>query len=147
LSISFDTNILVYAHDESDPSKHRRAKLLLNRFVRNQYPLAGQVLSEFLNVNHRKNLVGHAAAMRIVATASWVFHVIELNVALRQSASAVCATEKIQFYDAQIIAAVASANGQILLSEDMQDGRQIMGVTVINPFNPANAPAIAAALA
>lgn len=49
----------------------------------------------------------------------------------------------LQFFDAVIIAVSRRAGAAILLSEDMQDGQVIEGLTIINPFAPANASVIA----
>jgi predicted nucleic acid-binding protein len=41
---------------------------------------------------------------------------------------------RLSFYDGVIVAAAVLAKCDILLSEDMQDGRQIEGLVVRNPF-------------
>jgi len=45
----------------------------------------------------------------------------------------------LQFFDALIISVAERSGATILLSEDLQDGRQFEGLRVLNPFNPDNA--------
>jgi predicted nucleic acid-binding protein len=44
------------------------------------------------------------------------------------------------FYDALIVAAAVEAGCDRLYSEDLQNGRDIGGTTIINPFAPGGAP-------
>jgi len=37
-----------------------------------------------------------------------------------------------------VCAAAASAGAGVLLTEDMQDGRVLNGLRLVNPFNPTN---------
>ena len=54
---------------------------------------------------------------------------------------------KLQHWDAMILSAAADAGCPILLSEDMQHGFVVRGVTVINPFADEMHPKLAALLA
>ncbi|MGE3643397.1 MAG: PIN domain-containing protein [Beijerinckiaceae bacterium] len=38
------------------------------------------------------------------------------------------------FYDALIVASAVESGCETLLSEDMQDGRDISGIRIVNPF-------------
>lgn len=44
----------------------------------------------------------------------------------------------LQFWDAIVCAAAIEARAKALLTEDMQDGRMINGLLIVNPFHPAN---------
>jgi predicted nucleic acid-binding protein len=46
------------------------------------------------------------------------------------------------FWDALIVAAARSAGCQVLLSEDLQDGQDLGGIVVVDPFrrDPASIP-------
>ena len=46
---------------------------------------------------------------------------------------------RLGIWDARLLAICAAHGCDHLLSEDMQDGAHYDGVTVVNPFNPANA--------
>jgi predicted nucleic acid-binding protein len=52
----------------------------------------------------------------------------------------------LSFWDAMLWAVARKANCRLLLSEDMHDGQLVGGVTIVNPFAPANAVLIEAAL-
>jgi predicted nucleic acid-binding protein len=41
---------------------------------------------------------------------------------------------RLAFWDALIVAAAVAAGARILLSEDMQEGAEIEGVLIVNPF-------------
>ena len=48
----------------------------------------------------------------------------------------------LSIWDAHLLAVCNAHRCDHLLSEDLQDGGQYGGVTVVNPFNAANAPLI-----
>lgn len=140
--ISVDTNLLIYAIDKDDSSKHRRAIDILRRMSDSDHVIAQQVLGEFLAVVRRRPAArGLAIGMmfdrlltfyKIVATPSDVLF----------PAYERATRYKIQFWDALIVT-VCLANGvRHLLSEDLQDGQQIDGLTILNPFTPNNKAAI-----
>ena len=45
----------------------------------------------------------------------------------------------LSFWDALIVAAAATARATVLLTEDLQEGAEIDGVLVVNPFRTAPA--------
>ena len=53
---------------------------------------------------------------------------------------AIAATRRhaIPFWDAMLWATVKAAGCRFLLTEDLQDGRDLEGVRFVNPFNAAN---------
>jgi predicted nucleic acid-binding protein len=52
----------------------------------------------------------------------------------------------LQYFDALIITVAARAGATMLLSEDMQDGLEVEGLRVVNPFVAGNDGVIAGAL-
>ena len=52
----------------------------------------------------------------------------------------------LSFWDALLWATVRAVGCRVLLSEDMQDGRVLGGVTILNPFAEANTPRVNALL-
>jgi predicted nucleic acid-binding protein len=54
---------------------------------------------------------------------------------------------RLQFWDSMIIAASAEAGCTLLLSEDMQDGFAVAGLTIVNPFTASPHPKLARLLA
>ena len=49
---------------------------------------------------------------------------------------------RIGFWDALMCATASRAGLQYLLSEDLQDGRQLASLRIVNPFRPENAALI-----
>ncbi len=54
---------------------------------------------------------------------------------------------RLQLWDCVVCVAALDAGARVLLTEDMQDGRTIDGLRLLNPFAPANDEAIEAVLA
>ena len=48
----------------------------------------------------------------------------------------------LQFWDAVVCAAADSAGAELLLTEDLQDGRRLGNLLFINPFAPENSVTI-----
>ena len=63
-----------------------------------------------------------------------------------ETASALAEAHRMQLWDCVVCAASAHTGARALLTEDMQDGRMLDGLRLINPFAPANAGAIDALL-
>jgi predicted nucleic acid-binding protein len=146
--IAIDTNILVYADSASDPlGRHIRAFTLLESLslTNNCVPL--QVLSEFLNVSRRKTIMPYEKAVARVEAYSLLFDTPMTTLFDIADAGQLCIRHNLQFFDAVIVVVARRAGATILLSEDMHDGLELDGLTLINPFNPANESRIDAYLA
>ena len=124
-----DTNVLVYA--VSNDCRQRRAQELLAAGG----TISVQVLNEFTNVLLNKLRRGWPD---IEAALGDVCAVLEpatpLTIATHQTARTLARSHGLSFYDALIAAAALEAGCDKLLSEDMQDGRVIPGLTIVNPF-------------
>lgn len=146
--IAVDTNILVYAESPADPElRHEAAARLLTRLGLIGAIMPTQVLAEFANVSRRKQLASPDLILSKLGAYATVFRTPPTNCHDVEQATAISARTGLQFVDALIIAVAASAGATMLLSEDMQDGLQVEGLTVLNPFNAANSAAIADQLA
>jgi len=145
---SLDTNVLLYAADTAgDAEKHRVAVALLDRLsAAGRGLLALQALTEFYAVTIRKHRVAPERAAVYVDTWSDVFPVREAVFADVADAMRVHRDHGIPFWDGMIWAVTRRAGARFLLSEDLQDGRELEGVRVVNPFNPANAAVLENAL-
>jgi predicted nucleic acid-binding protein len=130
----FDTNVLVYADDLDYPAKQLTARKLWA-----EYRLAGsgvvslQVLQEyFVNVTRKLGVDPEIARQKIELLTE--FNMIVLAAADVLAAVDLHRSDKISFWDALIVRAASKSGCQILLSEDMQHGRVIDGVEIVNPF-------------
>ena len=143
-----DTNILLYAADNAgDAEKHRIAVDLLGRLSavgRGLLPL--QALTEFYAVAVRKQHVPLERASLYVDTWGDVFPIREAVFADVVDAMRVHREHGIQFWDGMMWSVTKRAGARFLLSEDLQDGRELEGVRFLNPLTPTNVPLLEDAL-
>ncbi len=135
--VSFiDTNVLVYAHDRSETRKQPVAQALLDALWRNRTgALSTQVLQEFYVVATRKfdPPMRRTAAREIVALyGEWLL--VEVDVALILAASKLEERHAFSFWDALVVEAARRSGATRLLTEDLQAGRRIDGISIENPF-------------
>jgi predicted nucleic acid-binding protein len=130
-----DTNVLVYAvcAGGADRAKAEIAREILRR---DDLAISVQVLQEFYVQATRAGRVqplSHDEAANLIAL--WLrFTVVELSVALMQSALALKRRYQTSYWDAAILAAAASVGCTALLSEDLNPGQNYSSVRVVNPF-------------
>jgi predicted nucleic acid-binding protein len=132
-----DTNVLVYAHDVDDRSKHELARSALRELWNDGTGvLSPQVLQEFyVNVTRKiaQPLAKDAARLIVSTYAIWCVDVGSADVA---AAFRIEDEAKISFWDALIVASAAKAGAARILSEDLNAGQAIAGVLIENPFEP-----------
>ena len=129
MSAFFDTNILVYAQQVD--GKGDRARALLAGGGK----LSVQVLNEFTAVSRRKQRRDWRAIAEAVADVlTMVDPPLVLTLDLHNSARALAQDHGLSFYDALIVSAAIEAGCDTLFSEDMQHGRSIGGLAIVNPF-------------
>lgn len=125
-----DTNILVYAFTTGD----RRNAIALN-LLDDGGVVSVQVLNEFVNVSRRKLRFQWAEVENALsALRTMLGPPLPLTVDLHELAITLARDHRLAFYDALIVAAASRANCAILLTEDMQHGRSMEGLTIRNPF-------------
>jgi predicted nucleic acid-binding protein len=131
-----DTNILIYAHDVSNPAKQQRAIQLIDQlWDERRGVVSTQVLQE-LAANVRRsmrNRLSMAQATRLVESfLAWEVVINQPKAVLR--AMEIEERFQISFWDAMIVQAAQSAGCEILYSEDLSHGQEYDGVLVVNPF-------------
>ena len=131
-----DTNVLVYAHDRSETRKQPIAQALLDVLWRTRSgALSTQVLQEFYVVTTRKfdPPMRRGAAREIVALyGEWP--IVQVDVALILAASKLEERHTFSFWDALVVEAARRCGATRLLTEDLQAGRRIGGISIENPF-------------
>ena len=129
MSAFFDTNILVYA--QQTDGKADRARALFAGGGK----LSVQVLNEFTAVSRRKQRrEWREIAEAVSDVLTMVDPPLALTLDLHAAARALAEDHGLSFYDALIVASAIEAGCDILYSEDMQSGRTIGGLTIVNPF-------------
>lgn len=131
-----DTNVLIYAYDESAVEKREKAsRLVAELWESGEGCLSVQVLQEFyVNVTHKvKTPISRAEATAIVEDlTAWTVHSPGGRDVL--SAIELQGRESLSFWDAMIVTSARSLGCEVLYSEDMNPGQSYDGVTVVNPL-------------
>jgi len=131
-----DTNVLVYAFDKSGSPKKRAAQRLLDDLMeKDLLRVSTQVLQElFVTLTRRVSQpcsIQEALAVLEDLTA-WPLMVVDY--AAIRAAAGLADQATISFWDALIVIAAARAGATVLYTEDLNDGQEILGVRIRNPF-------------
>ncbi|HEY9141510.1 MAG TPA: PIN domain-containing protein [Bryobacteraceae bacterium] len=131
-----DTNVLVYAFDKSGSPKKRAAQRLMNELMdQDLLRVSTQVLQELFVTLTRKVSrpcsIKEALAVLEDLTA-WPLMVVDY--AAVRAAAGLADQAKLSFWDALVVVAAARAGSTVLYTEDMNDGQEILGVRINNPF-------------
>ena len=140
--LSFDTNVLVYATDNSAGARHGAAHRLISSAVGKNACLTEQSLIEFLHVTTRKTLLSLSDATKTVRGYLTYFPLLVPHEGVVEDSLILLDRYHLQTWDARLLAVCAARGCTQLFSEDLQDGAAYGTVTVVNPFNPANADLI-----
>jgi predicted nucleic acid-binding protein len=130
-----DTNVLIYSISDNpaEAEKRRRAEELL---ADDDGALSVQVLQEFYVRATRPTRAGrlsHDFAVGLIA--AWCrFPVQAITLPILTGALEIKAAHGYSYWDSAIIAAARALGCDRLYSEDLAHGREIDGVTIVNPF-------------
>jgi len=131
-----DTNIFVYAYDRDAGRKHEIARdLMTGLWSAAGGVLSTQILQEFYVTVTRKiasPLTREAAREIIKDYLTW--DVVSNDGDAVLDAIDIETGENISFWDALVIAAAKRGGAQVLLSEDLSEGRKFGDMVVRNPF-------------
>lgn len=132
-----DTNVLVYAHDETAGRKRKVARELISGLWASRGGCVSvQVLQElYVNVTRKvpKPLATRDAATLIEDLSVWTVHSPGPRDVL--SAIELQGRESVSFWDAMILTSARSLGCAVLYSEDLNPGQSYDGVRVVNPFD------------
>jgi predicted nucleic acid-binding protein len=132
-----DTNLLIYAIDSADPGKQAAAqKWIAAALESGDGMVSYQVVQEWFNVVLRK-----AAVALTADEAASIYHQlieplwrIQSSRELLETALDLHRRDSIAWWDALIVSAAIQAGCESILSEDLQHGRKIRGIKILNPF-------------
>lgn len=131
-----DSNVLVYVRDASEPEKQKAAAEWMRALWEARTGrLSTQVLSEFYVTVTGKldpGLERAEARADVRSLAAW--HPLATDRSLIASAWEIEDRFGLSFWDALIVAAARRARCTHLLTEDLQDGQDLDGTLVIDPF-------------
>lgn len=124
-----DTNVLVYAF-AADARRDRALAVVAGGGV-----ISVQVLNEFTSVLRRKVGLEWPVVEAALSVLRERFPDVWPLTASTHAVGVVLAREHgLSFYDALIVAAAAEAGCDTVITEDMQHGRVIAGLTIRSPF-------------
>ncbi len=134
-----DSNVLVYLFDPTDARRRGIAEHLVSRAHHEGTAIVSfQVVQETLNVLTRKLKPAMSREDARLALQSVLAPLCRVQPSLALYTHALDLQEryKFSFYDSLIVAAALEAGCARLLSEDLQHGQRIDGLTIKNPFRP-----------
>ena len=124
-----DTNVLIYAHGADEKSETARQTILAGGVI------SVQVLNEFAAVLRRKfRLEWDVIADALADVRAALGPVRPVDVEIHLNAVSLARSHDFSFYDALIVASALTAGCDTLLTEDLQAGQRVAGLTVVNPF-------------
>jgi predicted nucleic acid-binding protein len=129
-----DTNVLIYALDQADPHKQQTARVWRTELWKSRRGrISFQVLQEFfVNVTRKSLSSKEDARAEVRDLLAW--GPVALDAFTLERGWKIEDRYKLSFWDALIVAAAIQASCSYLLTEDLQEGQDIDGVVVVNPF-------------
>ena len=131
-----DTNVLVYAFDKSGSPKKQIARRLVTELMdTDRLRLSTQVLQELFVILTRKAAVdctGEEALCVLEDLAAWPLTVVDFPVI--RAAAELSGKATLSFWDSLVVISAAKSGSAVLYTEDLNDGQEILGVRVTNPF-------------
>ncbi len=132
--IFIDTNLIVYANDNRDPNKQRKAIDLIKELMDEGLGvISSQVLQEYANTALTKLNQQHTIVLRQL-TLLESFEVVLLTPSLIRRAIEIRSAYSISFWDSCIISAAESAGCDSIYSEDLNAGQYYSGIKLSNPL-------------
>jgi predicted nucleic acid-binding protein len=129
-----DSNVLVYSDDRrAGPKRDRARELIEDAMITGTGVLSLQVLQEYFAVSTKKLGLSADSARQKIEILSQLDIVI-LGVPDLLAAIDLHRLHQFSIWDALVIRAALNAGCRILYSEDLQDGRRIDGLEIVNPF-------------
>jgi predicted nucleic acid-binding protein len=130
-----DTNILLYSISR-DPAEAPKRNIAIGLLDTDDVALSVQVLQEFYvqaTRATRSDALPHDIAVGLIRT--WLrFRIQETTLPVVLGALEIKAAHDLSYWDAAILAAARALGCRELLSEDMSHGREVEGVSIVNPF-------------
>ena len=132
-----DTNVLLYSVSTL-PAESVKAATAQSLLAGRDLAVSVQVLQEFYvqaTRPSRRDPLTHDEALGFIR--AWRrFHTQDITLAVLDDALDIKIRYQLSYWDSAIIAAARACGCDEVLSEDMSDGQDYVGVRVINPFKP-----------
>jgi predicted nucleic acid-binding protein len=129
-----DSNVLIYAVDESNRKKHEVARLWRAELWNSgRGRISFQVLEEFYaNVDRKWPAARKEVQAEIRNLMAW--RPVAADAGMIEDAWKIQERYRISFWDSLIVSAAKAAWCRYLLTENLREGQELDGVAVVNPF-------------
>lgn len=128
-AVFIDSNVILYLLS-GDSVKADRVETLLGEGGL----ISVQVLNEVTSVCLRKLRMSWEEVDAVLLAVKTACDIIPLTVESHEKAVEISKRYQLSFYDAHICASAILSGVKVVLSEDMQNGMEIDGMTIRNPF-------------
>lgn len=146
MRVALDSNVLLYAEGIDDAARRDAAIALIARLAATDIVVPVQAIGEVFNVLVRRGGLSRAEAGRRCAKWADAFETAGTTADILTAAIALAGNHALSIWDAVILQSASASGCRLLISEDMQDGFEWGGVTIVNPFAEQLHPHLAAAL-
>jgi len=133
-----DTNVFVYSFDTNSPGKASKANELIRKALKErQGVISTQVVQEFLNVAIRKfrKPLTIPDCKQYLSAVLLPLCTVYPDEYLYREALDIQAQTGYSFYDCLILAGADRGGCGIVFSEDLQAGRLVKNLEIVNPFS------------
>ena|SRR5258707_6308085 len=133
-----DTNIFVYCFDEDASRKNQRAQQLVEEALETRAGVISyQVVQEFLNAALRRfeTPMTFSEAEQYLSSVLRPLLAIHSSAALYSHALQIAGQHQFAWYDSLIVASAMQAECAVLYTEDLQHGRRLGSLQIVNPFH------------
>ncbi|MGH7756191.1 MAG: PIN domain-containing protein [Vulcanimicrobiaceae bacterium] len=148
--MSLDTNLIIYAFDPAAGSKSALARRILKAAAVAELVLPLQVLNESFAVLTGRFAWPRKQARDALDELATDVAIAAPSVELSWKAMRLADPHGLSFWNALIVAGAAEAGCSLLLTEDLQDGREFgaadvgRAIRILNPFSETNAATLSA---
>ena len=131
---TLDTNILVYSVDLRAGARRDSAAAIIDRAALRDCTLTLQAVSEFFAAVTRKEILPRSRAADLADALITLFPCVSASPLAVRTALALAARGRASYWDALLCATAAEAGCTAIVTEDLADGGQLGGLSIINPF-------------
>ena len=134
LKIFVDTNILIYILDHNESKKRDKAKVLLRTLAHNYIAVVSTQVLQEAYVTAVKKLHMNPIDVKGFLQVLPVHETVTVTSELIYTAMDCSVLNQLSFWDALIVTTATQAACAEIWTEDLNNGQNIMGVKITNPF-------------
>jgi predicted nucleic acid-binding protein len=129
-----DTNILLYTIS-ANPAESAKRQIAIDIVASMDWVISAQVLQEFYANATRKRAGGISIEAANTLLRQFIPRAkVATDATLVAQAAQISQRYQLSYWDAAIVSAVIRSGAEELITEDLNAGQVIEGITVVNPF-------------